>query len=469
MDESLSEDVSFSMDDDEDFNINTKSSSKQKHNSKKEYSGNSEESEECVFESDNNDIDADEYDDDCGVELSPEELLYTNLKIALSNDHMNQLVGREKEQNIIRTFILDKLEDSSGAMYISGVPGTGKTATVDSVIESITEEGIITPDAVLKINCMSNKKAGFYTDILDFINPNNKKKKPNQANTLIQIKKNLSNDPRIFVLDEVDQLPKDKLNEVYNWPSLPGSRVIIIGISNQADLTHSKLPERHKRDPITLLHFTAYQNSQIVQIIKNRINRALVGSNNKDNDDGDDGDDDDLRGHNDVFDNAAITYIASKVGSFNGDIRKALDICKLALDVAFRADRDPLRVTIADMMPLVASQISQKLKTFELLPLHQKFIIVCIAKLAETGKPFNLRDVLRKYREACADLSIHVDVEEYMNLISNVADTPLVEINVEHLRNKYNLECIPCKLKATTDEIAYVTNEFLVLRNLMSN
>lgn len=51
-----------------------------------------------------------------------------------------QLVSREEEIKTIQKFI-DKtvIQGKSGSMYISGAPGTGKTACLMKIIEQVSE------------------------------------------------------------------------------------------------------------------------------------------------------------------------------------------------------------------------------------------------------------------------------------------------------------------------------------------
>jgi cell division control protein 6 len=41
----------------------------------------------------------------------------------------------------------------------------------------------------------------------------------------------------VLVLDEIDQLGKDVLYRIFEWPNFPQSNLILIGIANGLDLT----------------------------------------------------------------------------------------------------------------------------------------------------------------------------------------------------------------------------------------
>lgn len=63
---------------------------------------------------------------------------YQSAKRSLHTAKPDFLVGREKEESEIEKFITDRIkEKKSGSMYISGAPGTGKTAVVSHILDRI--------------------------------------------------------------------------------------------------------------------------------------------------------------------------------------------------------------------------------------------------------------------------------------------------------------------------------------------
>ena len=69
------------------------------------------------------------------------------------------IAGREQEREQITSFFRSFLQDGPSAddgqkiLYISGSPGTGKTALVDSVLRGLTLES--TSARIISINCMA--------------------------------------------------------------------------------------------------------------------------------------------------------------------------------------------------------------------------------------------------------------------------------------------------------------------------
>ncbi|MEQ2218573.1 hypothetical protein XENOCAPTIV_005099, partial [Xenoophorus captivus] len=82
---------------------------------------------------------------------SPVTRLFQSVKQALHIAIPERLLSREAEQASIRSFLKDKvLQHTPSSLYISGVPGTGKTACLDCVLEE------------MKVGCgcsVSNEKA----------------------------------------------------------------------------------------------------------------------------------------------------------------------------------------------------------------------------------------------------------------------------------------------------------------------
>lgn len=63
--------------------------------------------------------------------------------------------GREEEQSLIKNFLTnfsDNDDPIDPVLYISGTPGTGKTALVNSIVSSITDEDNV---KIVFLNCMS--------------------------------------------------------------------------------------------------------------------------------------------------------------------------------------------------------------------------------------------------------------------------------------------------------------------------
>lgn len=85
----------------------------------------------------------------------------------------------------------------------------------------------------------------------------------------------------LLVLDEIDQLDSRKqsvLYTVFEWPSAPNSKLVLIGIANALDLTDRILPRLQARLDLRpeLLHFAPYTKLEIVSILTERLKQVNI-------------------------------------------------------------------------------------------------------------------------------------------------------------------------------------------------
>ncbi|KAH0349094.1 cell division control protein, partial [Aureobasidium melanogenum] len=233
------------------------------------------------------------------------------------------LVGREEEKEQLSTFISERLVSSEGGcLYISGPPGTGKSAFVGQVCQDLASDSD-REMTISTVNCMSIKTAKDLANTLskdldlnslagraadfDFL----------RANFFKQDNK------YVVILDEIDRLVDLDLKLLYSlfeWSMEPSSSLVLIGIANALDLTDRFLPRLKSRNlKPDLLPFMPYTAPQIANIITSKL-KGLDTS---------------LTDPNFVpfLHPAAIQFCSKKVASQTGDLRKAFDICKRAVDM----------------------------------------------------------------------------------------------------------------------------------------
>ena len=204
-------------------------------------------------------------------------------------------------------------------MYISGAPGTGKTATLSHLLESKVKKEYKS----IFINCMVLKSSiAIYREVSKQLNPKKEAKTEKDALKNIEASIRSSKMMILLVLDEVDQLEsKDQsvLYTVFEWPALQGSKLVLVGIANSLDLTDRVLP-RLQVSPAykpTLLHYPPYTKQEIMDILTARLREGAV----------------DVTGQP-VITTRAIAFLAGKIASLSGDLRKALDVCRRALELS---------------------------------------------------------------------------------------------------------------------------------------
>jgi len=230
----------------------------------------------------------------------------------------DSLPCREEEFAEIFTYVEGKLrEGRGGCYYISGVPGTGKTATVMEVIRMLQENKDEYPDfnfyAMNGMRLTSPEQA--YVDMWRQLT--GEKATPEHAMKLLDARFSKAAPKRstsVFLVDELDMLCNRKQSVLYNmfdWPSRPEGKLIVIAIANTMDLPERVMINRvSSRLGLTRQTFQPYTHEQLQMIVASR----LAGLQ--------------------VFQQDAVQLVARKVASLSGDARRALDICRRATEMA---------------------------------------------------------------------------------------------------------------------------------------
>ncbi|PAV89847.1 hypothetical protein WR25_00695 isoform B [Diploscapter pachys] len=227
---------------------------------------------------------------------------------------------REEESAAIEQFIRQAAEPGSEsmAMYISGVPGTGKTTTVEAVAKSLQNSGDCSKFKYITVNGMQylNQRQVF-VDIYKSLTGVKKNVSAVNARKMLDAKFAMADGKRLPVLilvDEFDQLCNKKQDIIYailNWSSLPESRVSIIAIANTLDFPERVLTNRNaSRLGSNRLIFQPYEHDQIEKIVMARLEGC------------------------DEINEKAVQLACRSVASTTGDLRKALEILRRACELA---------------------------------------------------------------------------------------------------------------------------------------
>lgn len=181
---------------------------------------------------------------------SPFQLARAQLHVA---SVPQSLPCREKEFQLVYSYLEDAITDGTGAcIYISGTPGTGKTATVREVISRL--EGALRADELddfifVEINGMKiTDPYQSYSLLWDALR--SERVSPSQALDLLEREFSHPNPrrvPCVVLMDELDQLVTRNQSVMYNffnWPSLVHSRLIVLAVANTMDLPERTLSNK---------------------------------------------------------------------------------------------------------------------------------------------------------------------------------------------------------------------------------
>ncbi|KAK3495894.1 P-loop containing nucleoside triphosphate hydrolase protein [Neurospora crassa] len=244
-----------------------------------------------------------------------------------------ELIGRDDERKKLNTF-LDRCTTAhpSGCLYVSGPPGTGKSAIVNKVTDKFASETSTVRKAY--INCMSIKSSkDLYVTLLDQLvsKDEDKEELSTESDVVAALQKLIlprkkTQDVFLVVLDEIDHiltLDPESLYSLFEWSlEKKNSRLALIGIANALDLTDRFLPRLKSRNlKPELLPILPYTAPQVKNIIITRLKSLLPGGTPKD------------PNYIPFFHPAAIELCSRKVSSQTGDLRRAFEICRRAIDL----------------------------------------------------------------------------------------------------------------------------------------
>ena len=376
--------------------------------------------------------------------LLPSQYISTPYSRARSTLHVsavpNSLPCRSHEFTTVYTHLHSAIADGSGTcIYISGTPGTGKTATVREVVSALN--GAVLDDTLddfnfVEINGMKvtdpHQSYALLWEALkgDRVSP---------AHALSLLEHELSHPsprriPCVVLMDELDQLVTKNQSVMYNffnWPALRHSRLIVLAVANTMDLPERTLSNKiSSRLGLTRITFPGYTHTQLMEIITSRL-EGVPGN---------------------IVDSDAIQFAARKVAAVSGDARRALDICRRAVELAENTqdqrhslndddeveattpskkgrnkpstasglspakDRPLTRVTISTIKQAIneatSSPISQHLRS---LPLASKlFLAALLAHSRRTGvAECTLADILTEAKRI-ADVSENMAIHDFL-------------------------------------------------------
>uniref|UniRef100_A0A8C5X8B3 Cell division cycle 6 n=1 Tax=Malurus cyaneus samueli TaxID=2593467 RepID=A0A8C5X8B3_9PASS len=240
---------------------------------------------------------------------------YQRAKQVLHAAVPDRLQGRERETGILRQFLRDHiLGHRPGSLYVSGAPGTGKTACLSRVLLDCKDE--LAGSRTVVLNCMAlGSPHGVFPALAQHLGL----PAATGRERVRSLEKHLTaQGPMVLlVLDELDQLEskgQDVLYTLFEWPRLPSSRLVLVGLANALDLTDRSLARlgAHPAGSPRLLHFPPYTKEQLTRILQERLGQVAGDP---------------------VLDSAALQFCARKVSAVSGDARKALDVCRRAVEV----------------------------------------------------------------------------------------------------------------------------------------
>jgi len=362
---------------------------------------------------------------------------------SFSEARLEYLPCRKDEQDLIYNYIKQGLQTNGNyhSLYIAGMPGTGKTASVKTILNILESE---LNEAMNKRNGKALGKDGiipFKTIFLSGINfPNisnvfkiiykfifakvkdklnikdyiqllneffSNRKKYNSSSSL----NDPSNSHIILIIDEIDILINNSQNllyNIFNWTTYDYAKLIVISISNTLDLPNRLLPKIRSRMGDNIIMFKPYNKEELGIIIKDRgIDLSL-------------------------FSQDAIRLSCVKVAAINGDLRRVFHILTRAKEINSAENykkKNKELVSKFDILnawnELFSSKISNVIKSLHIL---EKIIIATVLSLIKDqnnnkirlGDLYERKDIFMKKYNENSELSLEMTWEEYKKIIYNL-------------------------------------------------
>lgn len=239
---------------------------------------------------------------------------------------------REHEFQTVYNHLESAIASSLGTtIYISGTPGTGKTATVREVVASLhgaMEREELDDFIFVEINGMKvTDPSQSYSLLWEALT--GQRIAANQALTLLNQEFSRPSPrrvPCVVLMDELDQLATRNnavMYNFFNWPGLRHSRLIVLAVANTMDLPERTLSNKiSSRLGLTRVTFAGYGHAQLMRIIEARLEGVSSAA---------------------IVESDAVQFAARKVAQVSGDARRCLDICRRAVELAEADVRDTQR------------------------------------------------------------------------------------------------------------------------------
>lgn len=316
-----------------------------------------------------------------------------------SMDSKFDLPCRENQFADLYLAIEGAIQTGSGTcVYVSGVPGTGKTATVREVVRELyreSQEGDVDKFDYLEINGMKLLTAQSAYEILYNKISTGRRLPNNGFSSALEhyFESGEAEKPLVVLMDELDQVATKSQAVIYNffnWPTFPKSKFIVIAVANTMDLPERALTNKtSSRLGLVRFQFPSYKHEELVEIIKSRFGTLL---------------------NNEVevkLKDDAVEFAARKVASVSGDARRALKICERAIEIAKESAKEDEAVMVQTL------HINKAVLESTSAPIQQY-----IADLSLVAKFFLGAFLSKKRKSGLAENSLGDVIDEIKQIVS---------------------------------------------------
>ena len=263
-------------------------------------------------------------------EMDRKDTIIRNRKVLETTYLPDNFPHREEEVRNLAEILQPSLEGSKPSnILIYGQTGTGKTAITKYVCRHLSEKSLASEKRVIMIyvNCKQiNTPYGILSRIGEGILDRKEDEIPIagwRTEQIYEVVRRRIDDRKInaiIVLDEVDTIVEKSGSDIlYHLTGmnadLINSKISLIGISNNIKFTKHIDPRVKSRLGEESITFAPYNAEQLIDILQQRAAEAF---------------------NEGIVQDAVIRLCAGRAAQEHGDARKALDLLRIAVDIAER-------------------------------------------------------------------------------------------------------------------------------------
>lgn len=307
----------------------------------------------------------------------------------------DELPHREEQVSKLGSILAPALKGSKpNNIFIYGLTGTGKTAVTKYVLKRLYSKAIEVGSDIVPCYINTRQEDTTYRVIVRLGECIGLKLPFTGISTAEAYRRFLKvldsrNSIMVTVLDEIDFLIKKQGDELLyrlsrSSDELIHSRISIIGITNDLKLIEDLDPRvRSSLGEIEIV-FPPYNAIQLEDILKRR---AKIAFNPK------------------AINDAVISLCASLAAREHGDARRALDLLRVAGEIAEREGAETISVNhvYGALKEIERDRVGELIST---MPLHSKLVLLAIYNLTRNSVKTTTGEVYIHYKTLCTKLGI---------------------------------------------------------------
>lgn len=375
--------------------------------------------------------------------------IFANREILHPDYIPDTLPHREREiAKLAEILVVSAKGEKPSNVFLYGLTGTGKTVVAKYVVKKLTEK-VATLGVKLNYAYVNTRKVDTAYKVFSQVASSIGLRVPHTGLALSEIYRRYVNaldswgGLHIVILDEIDYFVKKNGDDVlYRLlrinEDLSRAKVSIIGITNNLYFVENLDPRVKSSLGEEEIVFTPYNAEQLFTILKQRAEKAFKQG---------------------VVDDGVLSYCAALAAREHGDARRALDLLRVAGEIAERENAE--KVTVDHVKKaLVEIEEGRVYHSIVSLPMHQKLVLKAIIDIVSKKGFATTGEVYQVYTEEASKRGLEpLSLRRISDIISQLDMMGLILAEVVN-RGRHGVT----KIVKVKNDVVDVANE--VLKNL---